>query len=315
MLRVGTISVVFVIALVGSVGCGAPPAGECAGASCDGGIALADGCVPACTGLECGADPVCGAPCGSCASGACSEGRCAPADAPRILSSAASSMRVTPTRPVTLSVVVTDPDGIDDLVGGTLVDTAGRAYGTFATDAAEGSYSLVVTWALVETIESIDTGPAERTAERSLVARFFDVEGNSVERRFVLTLQCDEPSEAPCGGTCVDRGWSDEHCGACGFTCDFPARCTEGMCEEEIRGYGGAADTTCASLCEGIDGMACDDELTSISTRYHFAAYDIGCSMRSERCDDVIPGRFECADGPRERGDFGCLCRHTIPTD
>ena len=41
-----------------------------------------------------------------------------------------------------------DPDGIDDLIGGTLNDAAtGRAYGSVATAASEGSYSLTLTWA------------------------------------------------------------------------------------------------------------------------------------------------------------------------
>ena len=43
---------------------------------------------------------------------------------------------------VVFTAVVTDPDGIEDLIGGTLEDpTTGGTYGAIATSASEGSYS------------------------------------------------------------------------------------------------------------------------------------------------------------------------------
>lgn len=45
---------------------------------------------------------------------------------------------------MTFSVVLTDPDGIDDLIGGTLKDPdSGSSYGAFVTEAGEGAYALM----------------------------------------------------------------------------------------------------------------------------------------------------------------------------
>jgi hypothetical protein len=43
---------------------------------------------------------------------------------------------------LTFSVVVTDPDGIDDIIGGTLEDPDGGTYGAFISSAEEGSYTI-----------------------------------------------------------------------------------------------------------------------------------------------------------------------------
>jgi hypothetical protein len=44
---------------------------------------------------------------------------------------------------ITFTAVLTDPDGIDDLIGGSLTNADGSIqYGAFVTSGQEGSYSL-----------------------------------------------------------------------------------------------------------------------------------------------------------------------------
>src|SRR5688572_30415979 len=58
---------------------------------------------------------------------------------------------------VTFTVVLTDPDGIDDLIGGSLKSEDGKStYGAFVTSGQEGSYSLTVGWAQMNRVEPID---------------------------------------------------------------------------------------------------------------------------------------------------------------
>jgi hypothetical protein len=55
-------------------------------------------------------------------------------------------MTMTSSDRLAVSAVVTDPDGIDDLIGGTLTTTDGAStFGAFATDASEGAYSISLT--------------------------------------------------------------------------------------------------------------------------------------------------------------------------
>jgi hypothetical protein len=290
---------------------------SCAGGACDASVTAPDGCIPSCADRECGPDPVCGLPCGSCADGACADGRCTSPDAPIILSWATSSDRLTPTRPLTISVVVTDPGGIDDLVGGTLLDDTGRAYGTFATEASEGSYSYQLTWGHAEGIESIVAPPTADTVERRLVARFFDVAGHVIERQFVLTLACDEAGESPCGGSCIDRRENGEHCGACGFSCGDPSwgdsYCYEGVCVLRVRRYDSSVtDKSCARECE-LHGTVCDAELAAARDETFFAGYgETDCLLRADSCDTVFPATRECASGVRERESIGCTCRRDV---
>jgi hypothetical protein len=249
----------------------------------DGGVDRtgADGCVPACGGRECGPDPACGASCGACASGACgAEGRCESADgAPRILSWALSGDVVTPTRSLMISVVLTDPDGIDDLVGGTLLDTEGRSYGTFATDAAEGSYSLALAWADIDGRAPI-TATSGRRGARSLVASFFDVAGNVTAREFDISLECDEAGQTPCDGRCFDLQSDVAACGSCGRACEETSFCERGDCWflewSDDR-------ATCADVCAGA-GAECLPPPTETEERASYAGYlctdvDVDCDV------------------------------------
>ncbi len=79
-----------------------------------------------------------------------------PADnAPVFLDFSASTSTLTDKNEVTFVAVLTDPDGIDDLIGGSLQHPGGGSYGAFQTSAAEGSYQIIIDWDDVNSAEEL----------------------------------------------------------------------------------------------------------------------------------------------------------------
>lgn len=299
-----------------------------------------------CDGISCGPDPVCGADCGRCGSGVCFLGRClggsqdagfgldvgfghdvgfgqdvgSPQDAghsgsssPRILSWALSSMELTPTRTINISAVVTDPDGLNDLVGGTLVDDQNRAYGTFANSTGAGSYSLSLSWPGSNQIDPI-TGAG---LSRSLIARFFDVEGNMVEQRFSISLHCDDSGATPCSGICTSLDEDLHNCGACGFGCADPStisssadHCISGRCINNIPTFDATGGSTCAERCSLL-GFVCDP---SVGSPLGFANYgDHRCTTDLTNCQTPAPTMSFCSGSQMPRTWFQCDCWRNQP--
>lgn len=179
--------------------------------------------------------------------------------APIIVSLRTSGGAVSPETPLTVTAVVTDPDGIDDLIGGELVDSAsGAAYGVFATAAAEGAYSLEVTWFAANVIAPLDAPP--EGLERGATARFFDQGGATAEAAVPIPFRCDDDAaacdgscsgEVRCGSSCVSLD-SPDNCGRCGRACTdygtagYSAYCSDGDCVWS--GYS-TSRVTCESVC------------------------------------------------------------------
>lgn len=139
--------------------------------------------------------------------------------APKILSLSTNIKTVHETDTLTISAVVTDPDGIGDVIGGQLMTSDGdSAYGAFATDAGEGAYSMTLSWGGINTTESIDT-MVGAPASRSFRAKFFDAEGNSTYRDITVGLQCSNTTLAACDGRCGSIAYTTEQCGECGHSC------------------------------------------------------------------------------------------------
>lgn len=136
--------------------------------------------------------------------------------APVFLSLSANTSALNAGSSLIVTAVLTDPDGIDDLIGGNLEDpSSGASYGAFATAASEGSYTLTLTWADLHVLAPIEAAPAGR--ERTFRAVFFDVGGGRVERSFTVTLRCDADLDRwVCDGECADVATDSDHCGACG---------------------------------------------------------------------------------------------------
>ena len=133
--------------------------------------------------------------------------------APKILSLHTNVSTLTEGNDLVISAVVTDPDGIDDLIGGNLTTADGNsAYGVFSTAAAEGAYSISLSWGIINTTSEITVGLGA-TAPRQFRAVFFDAEGHSTVQQLSVGLTCG-PHAATCGSHCWALNTPD-HCGSC----------------------------------------------------------------------------------------------------
>lgn len=195
--------------------------------------------------------------------------------APRILSLKTNLDVLSETGTLTFTAVVTDPDGIDDLIGGQLLDPAtGRSYGAFATSAAEGAYSLGLTWGQIAALAPIETPVGG--APREFRAEFFDSAGNKGWESLTIRLACADALRAACGSQCVDLQSDKRHCGGCGKAITDGARvCIQG---KPACYYPGT------TFCPSGSAGACVDLATSLS---HCGA-----------CDNaVLPPRKSCVKG------------------
>jgi hypothetical protein len=161
--------------------------------------------------------------------GSGSGGSTSPA-APKILSIATNVKTLHESDQLIVTAVVTDPNGIDDVIGGQLSTTDGGAsYGSFATEASEGAYSISLTWNAIDVADSIDTDVG-MALPRQFRATFFDAEGNSTYRDVGISLQCHDATDAACSGTCTDMSVeSTQHCGSCDHACakaNYPEQCS-----------------------------------------------------------------------------------------
>ncbi|MEQ8279111.1 MAG: hypothetical protein RMA76_16895 [Deltaproteobacteria bacterium] len=265
-------------------------------------------CTPECGARVCGPDPVCGTSCGACTEGSCdAAGACVVVEGmspPRILDFSSDVTTVRPGGAVVFSAIVTDPDGIDDVIGGQLISD-GATYGTFATSASEGAYTISLTWNQMDAVRTIELAPGG--APRVFTAQFFDVAGQRTSRDLAIQLQCHDPALAACGGRCVSLTTDEANCGGCGVTCSArqPPR-SEGACEVGVCRYSvfHNSEVSCQQFCASV-ALTCEPH------RFHCrAATDVvaGCF---ETEDDI--GRLEtCAEVPPSlatRFDIICQCR------
>ena len=188
-----------------------------------------ESCTPDCAGLECGPDPLCGESCGTCAPGTCQEGLCveASSDAPTIVQFSSNRTTLTEDGTLVLSAIVTDPQGVDDVIGGTLESPTGALYASFATSASEGSYGANLDW---NSIHQVDTIEFRVSKEIVLVAKFFDQAANATSRTLTIRLECSDAEMSACDASCIDLQNSLDHCGACQRGCSEDGSCTGGEC-------------------------------------------------------------------------------------
>ena len=133
------------------------------------------------------------------------------AGAPQVLRFSTNVNAMRPGQDVIFSAVVTDPQGIDDLIGGQLESESGASYGTFSTSAAEGAYSLRLTWDEIHRGQPLDFPDEQR---RSFIGRFFDQGGLEATARVELRFHCD--GTPVCDGRCAADGDVECHCTALG---------------------------------------------------------------------------------------------------
>lgn len=203
---------------------------------------------------------------------------------PDILTFTASTTELAAGDSITFSAVVTDPDGIDDLIGGLLSTPSGDGYGSFASSAQEGSYSLRLTWEDLETVEVIEF---DEELSRTFQATFYDVAGNTSAARITVVLHAD--GDGYCDGEITDLDSNPDHCGSCDTK--VPAH---GACDGGIASYGACLDLdrpeSCDDWCESR-GKSCSDEC-EYSGGWFFG-YE-------ENCAEMVPDLYP------DDGAFGC---------
>lgn len=117
-------------------------------------------------------------------------------DGPAIVSFVANTDTLVETSDVlTVSAVLTDPDGVDDIIGGQLFDAdAGTAYGAFATSAQEGAYAITLTWGQLVQARHDLPGPWARPVPLHLRGSFFDQAAHEASRDLAIDLACEVPA-------------------------------------------------------------------------------------------------------------------------
>ena len=187
-------------------------------------------CTPDCSGRECGPDPLCGESCGTCTPGSCENGACVEVseDAPVIVQFTSNQVDLDQNGTLLLSAIVTDPQGVDDVIGGTLESPNGALYASFATSASEGAYSATLTWPVIHQVEPLSF---EESRELILIAKFFDQAANAVTAEIRVTLRCADSDEDACDAQCFNRQTDASHCGACDRMCADGGSCQGGECQ------------------------------------------------------------------------------------
>jgi hypothetical protein len=172
--------------------------------------------------------------------------------------------QLTPDKKLIITAVVTDPQGIGDLIGGQLEEPAGGTYDSFATASQEGSYSLTLSWDDINQVSPINA--AVSGSSRVFRARFYDQAGNETTKDLTIKLLCGDGMTA-CAGECHDLQNETANCGKCGFDCeaidsDVSAACVSGVCLLAFYSYSNAFvdgnSLTCNQICSGVlSGYGC----------------------------------------------------------
>jgi hypothetical protein len=267
---------------------------------------------------------VCGASCGSCSTGTCdSFGHCVvqDPDAPQIVTIGASVSTLTEGESVVFAALVTDPNGVGDIIGGTLTDPpSGGSYGNFAASAATGSYELLLTWARINAVRQVDLPSG--AGSRSFRAAFYDQAGHPASADLQITLSCG-PESATCGdGKCMDFATDRDNCGGCSNECDDtwalsenyvyggPPQCVAGACEIEAFDASGTPQS-CDELCNG-SGATCSEHRDSIGNAFYNDFYQSPCAggLDLSVCNFVPPPTNSC-DG-RLLDTVRCVCTVSV---
>lgn len=186
------------------------------------------------------------------------------------------------------TAVLTDPDGIDDLIGGALKSQDGASYGAFQTSSSEGAYELSLSWDDLNTVQPVDVEDDMET--RTFVAEFFDAGGNVASQTITVSLTCDGDMEGTCDGDgrCMSL-MTGSNCLECGNDCSD----TSGLDYRDGYVYSGpACDSGGAGCFAGVaewdGGRSCDDVCGSWSCITAWRDDDeVSCGTTPSGADEV----------------------------
>ena len=209
---------------------------------------------------------------------------------PTIVSLDLNVSTIAPGETFTVSAIVTDPDGVDDVIGGQLQSGDGEiVFGTFETQAQEGAYSLVISFE-----EIGQAAPAAGTTSseaREFRAEFFDQSGAASWQTIGYTLQCD-------AGYLCDERCLDVECIPDLVPCGDGSPCVAGSCwpvQGDGVGQPCSSHEDCSSLClastNSCTGAWCDLADPSCPAGQYCQAFQIGKpDLGTETCQLPQPG-------------------------
>jgi len=208
--------------------------------------------------------------------------------APFFLSFSTNVGTITDGESVVFTATVSDPDGLDDIAGGTLFTGDGAfSYGPFVAAGQEGTYSISVSWDAIDQVEVIEFESVDMA--RTFSAKFFDTKGNSASEDTKITLNC--PGGGACDGTCKDFQVDAKNCGACGKACE--GGCDNAECAPLLGECIGMASgfASCAEYCQGEGEQCvesgCDDRTYSGYSSHAFCMDDVGVVPYSNPCSHM----------------------------
>ena len=227
--------------------------------------------------------------------------------APVFLSLKTNVSKITAGETVVFTAILTDPDGVDDIVGGELSDESGMiGYGPFVAAGQEGTYSITLSWDAMHQAEPIQFEGMD--GMRVFRAEFYDQATHKVSKEVSVALTCAEGSA--CDGVCTDIMASAEHCGSCTKSCE--GGCDTGQCAPKWEGCFEMASRfdTCTAYCASLREVCVENGCENNSTSRGFAdptdcQEEVLGSPFVEPCDQIQPwgpGRKSmqccCTDSP-----------------
>lgn len=230
--------------------------------------------------------------------------------APTFLSFTADRSEMRTGEEVTFSAIVTDPQGIADLIGGTLQTENGDTYNSFATSGDEGAYSVSTAWTDIDRLALVPdfTGSTDLTFQ----ATFYDVAGHSTVAATTISLECPS-ADAPqyCDGAgdgtsiCQSLQEDASNCGSCGNDC--VANETEGGTDPACEG-GTCVHTVEAQCSNTLEVANCNEFCSSgvcVETRlWHYTNTTCAGDAAVYPCDfdlTVAYGHY-----------ISCVCRQPV---
>lgn len=206
--------------------------------------------------------------------------------APFIISFSTNVSQITEGESVIFTAIVSDPDGLDDIAGGSLFTEDGAfSYGPFVAAGQEGTYSITVSWGQIDQVATIAFEDLQ--IERVFRVEFFDKEGHVAAKNTSITLHCD--GGGACDGSCKDFQSDGVNCGGCGKTCS--SGCADAMC---LPALGECIDSesgfsTCDAYCQTNGGKCveagCDGATIVGFNGTVLCMTDEGPKPQSEACN------------------------------
>jgi len=175
--------------------------------------------------------------------------------------------KITEGESLTFTALLTDPDGVDDIVGGSLVSENEMIdYGPFIAAGQAGTYSLSLSWMQIQQAAPINF----ENSDLPLIfrARFFDQGGQKAVKEAAIGLFCEGGSA--CNGSCTDLAVDGVNCGTCGHACVSMA-CEKGGCAPTWSACFAAADgfSTCTEICQSSGNSCAEAQCDESTTKYY----------------------------------------------